>query len=159
MPSGNSLQASAGPYNSRMDPLGAFQFAVEIDGLIVGGFSEVSGIQAETKVYTYREGGENGFTHSFADSTSHSRLVLKRGMTFDGTLWEWYREVLNGAFTRRSVYVLLIGNDGETAWMWIFTNAFPVKWTGPELRAAQNEIAVETLEIVYQEALTGVRPW
>jgi len=147
------------PYSYRTNPLSAFQFAVEIDGVLVGGFSEVSGIQSETKVYTYREGGENGFTHSFPDSTAYSRLVLKRGMTFDDTLWNWYRDVINGIFTRRSMYVLLNAEDGKEAWAWSFTGAFPVKWTGPELKAAQSAVAVETVEFAYREALKSSRPW
>ena len=144
-------------HNSPADPLAAFQFVVEIDGLLVGGFSEVSGIQAETKLYTYREGGENGFTHSFPDSTSHSKLVLKRGLTFDDTLWNWYQEVLNGKFKRRSVQVILNSRNGEVAWTWGFTNAFPIKWQGPDLRALSSDVAVETIEIAYQEVLKSSR--
>jgi len=143
------------------DPLRSFQFAVEIDSIIVGGFSEVSGIQSETKVYTYREGGENAFTHSFPDSTAHSRLILKRGLTFDDTLWNWYQAVINGTVRRRSVYVLLNGEAGkmDLAWIWCFTNAFPVKWAGPDLRSERSEIAVESVELVYQETLKFSRPW
>jgi len=140
------------------DPLKAFSFSVEIDGIIVGGFSEVSGIQAETKVYTYREGGENSFTHFFPDSTAYSRLVLKRGMTFDDTLWNWYQDVANGRFARRSMYVLLNDDDGEEAWAWSFTQAFPVKWTGPELRASKSDVAIESVEFAYREAFKSSRP-
>ncbi len=38
------------PTAERKDPYLSFRFLVEIDGLVVGGFPEVSGIQAETEV-------------------------------------------------------------------------------------------------------------
>ena len=39
----------ANPGASRKDPYMAFNFVVEIEGLTVGGFSEVSGLQIETE--------------------------------------------------------------------------------------------------------------
>ena len=32
---------------------------------------------------------------------------------------------------------------------WAFTDAFPVKWTGPALNAGSNDVATETLEIAH----------
>ena len=46
---------------SRKDPFLSFNFAVEIKGLVVGGFNEVSGLQDETEVQDYREGGVNEY--------------------------------------------------------------------------------------------------
>jgi len=39
------------------DPYRSFNFAVEIDAIMVAGFSEVSGLTAETEVIEYRTGG------------------------------------------------------------------------------------------------------
>jgi len=36
---------------------------VEINGLVVGGFSEVSGLEVEIDVEEYREGGKNEYVH------------------------------------------------------------------------------------------------
>jgi phage tail-like protein len=32
---------------------------------------------------------------------------------------------------------------------WVFQEAFPIKWTGPNLNASSNQIATEQLEIVH----------
>ena len=48
------------PLAARADPYLGFRFLVEIEGLIVGGFSEVSGLQAETEFEEVREGGVAG---------------------------------------------------------------------------------------------------
>ena len=66
----------------RNDPYLGFKFLVEIEGLVVGGFSEVTGLQVETEVETYREGGLNEYVHKLAGPTRYpSNLVLKHGMT------------------------------------------------------------------------------
>ena len=48
---------------TRNDPYMSFNFFVEIEGLIVGAFTEVSGLQVETQVHDYQEGGQNEYVH------------------------------------------------------------------------------------------------
>jgi phage tail-like protein len=33
---------------------------------------------------------------------------------------------------------------------WNITDAYPVKWTGPDLRATSMEVAIETLELAHR---------
>jgi len=138
----------------RMDPLGAYRFRVEIDGLVVGGFSEVTGLQAETEVETYREGGANGFAYKLPKTTSSPNLVLKRGMTYSDLLWRWYQKVVYGAFERLSGSVILLDEWGGEARRWNFVGAYPVKWIGPELRGDQSQLAFETIELAHHGLLT-----
>jgi phage tail-like protein len=42
-----------------------------------------------------------------------------------------------------------MGQDGKAVRSWVFNEAFPIKWTGPNLNAGSNQIATETLEIVH----------
>ena len=65
----------------RKDPYLGFHFRVEIEGLVAGGFSEVSGLQAEVETEDFKEGGANGFTHKLRKPTKYPNLVLKRGLT------------------------------------------------------------------------------
>ena len=64
-----------------LEPFLAFNFAVEIEGLLVGGFSEVSGLESTIEVEEYREGGVNGFVHKLPGATTHANLVLRHGLT------------------------------------------------------------------------------
>ena len=134
----------------RSDPFTAFRFQVEIDGLIIAGFSDVSGLQAETKTYQYREGGVNNFVHKFPDCTEYPNLVLKRGLGGSDELWKWHREVVNGRFNRKNGSVLLLDDTGQVKWRWNFSMAYPVKWVGPELKADSNTVAFESVELVHQ---------
>ena len=58
-----------------LPPYQTFNFAVEIEGLLVGGFTEVSGLESEVEVEEYREGGVNGFVHKLPVRT---KFALRR---------------------------------------------------------------------------------
>jgi len=134
----------------RKDPYLTFNFLVEIDGLVVGGFSEVSGLQAEVEVQDYREGGLNDFIHRLAGPVRYpANLVLKRGLTEVQTLWLWHRDVRRGIVNRRNLSILLLDATREIVSGWNVAQAYPVRWVGPELRAEAATVAVETLELVH----------
>jgi phage tail-like protein len=135
----------------RKDPVLAFQFRVEIDGLVRGAFSEVGGLQMEVEVEDYREGGNNGYIHRLAGPARFpSNLTLKHGIADDDELWLWYRDVMNDKITRRKVSILLLDAGGAERRRWTFKEAYPVKWVGPDLRGNTAEVAVETLELVHR---------
>jgi len=133
----------------RKDPYLGFRFLVEIQGLIVGGFSEVSGLQAETEVEEIREGGINDHVHKLPKITKYPNITLKRGITDSDVLWKWHQEVISGLFMRMSGFIILLDSKGEEKWRWHFVDAYPVKWTGPDLKADSSTVAVETLELAH----------
>jgi phage tail-like protein len=125
------------------------RFLVELDGLIVGGFSEVSGIQAETEVTEYSEGGVNTHVHYWVKQTKYPRIVLKRGMTNSSELWDWYDGVVGGKISRKNGAVILNNQAGKEICRWNFFEAYPVKWLGPSLNASNGSVAIETVELVH----------
>jgi len=79
---------------NRVDPYLGFNFLVEIGSVVVGGFSEVSGLQAQVQTEEYREGRVNEYSHKLAGPTNYpSNLSLKRGITNADILWLWHREI------------------------------------------------------------------
>ena len=142
----------------RADPYLAFNFLVEIEGLLVGGFSEVTGLQVEVEVEDYKEGGLNEYVHKLAGPTRYpSNLVLKHGLMGVDTLWEWHHEVTRGIIKRRNGSIILLNSAREPMngareprWCWNFRGAYPVRWSGPDLRASSAEVAIETLELVHR---------
>jgi phage tail-like protein len=137
------------------DPYQVFSFLIEIDGLVVGGFSECSGLAIETEIFEYREGGLNEYMHSFVGSTKYTPLVLKRGLATSDELWKWYQEVITQGVNlsrvkRRSGTVYLLNQQRNSVKAWNFREAFPYKWTGPELRADASEVAFESLELAHR---------
>jgi phage tail-like protein len=135
--------------SARNDPFLAFRFEIKLDDSSVGGFSECSGIQLETEVHDYPEGGRNTHVHKFPTRTKQSNITLKRGIV-DRELWDWYYKLTQGEVQFRNGSVLVHDPSGSQVVMeWQFRQAFPCKWQGPELNATQNNVAVETLELCH----------
>jgi phage tail-like protein len=127
----------------------AYRFCVEIDQLAEAMFSECSGLQAETEVFEWEEGGQNGFKHRLPVRTKFPNLVLKRGVATI-KLWEWYQQVIDGQLKRRNLAIVLFGYGGETEVRWSITGALPIKWSGPTFKSGSAEAAIETFELVHQ---------
>jgi len=148
------------------DPVGNFRFVLELGFLQAAGFSECTGLLLETKVYEYREGGRNSHALKFPDVGSVGTITLKRGMTAgpaSDLLYLWQLDVMSGRFdpaanlNRRpadpaqdldnKVAVVLLDEIGRPLKRWQLVRPFPVKWTGPELKASASDVAIEVLEI------------
>lgn len=130
------------------DPMPASRFTLDA-GVTIGHFSHVSGLSAEYEAFEYKEGGVNDFTHVLRGRAKFPNLVLKRGITNEAALFEWFRECRDRT-ARRDVTLTLLGADGKPVRTWAFVGAFPVKWSGPEFSANANEAAVESLELAHQ---------
>lgn len=133
-----------------VDPYSAFNFVIEIHGLQVGGFSECMGLQVETEVHRYREGGVNEYEHVFWGPTKYPPLVLKHGITAIDGLWNWYLDVLERKIERLSGTIHMLDKQHQPAIRWDFKEAIPTKWTGPELRADSGTIAFESIELIHR---------
>ncbi len=136
-------------------PYTLFRFRAEIDGITVAQFSDVSGLQIETETEQYEEGGVNDFVHQLPKRTKYQRITLKHGLTDIDELWQWYQDTVSGRVRRKNGAVILMNTSGEDKWRWNFFNAYPVKWTGPDLKADGNTVAFETIELVHHGIRKG----
>ena len=134
----------------RLDPYQGFNFLIEIEGILAGGFSECSGLTVETEFFEFREGGVNGFVHKFPGPTKYPPLVLKHGLTMIDGLWRWYQDVVSGDFERKNGTIYLMNRSGFPVLWWDFKEAFPTKWTGPDLRANSGDVAFESIELAHR---------
>ncbi len=134
---------------TRPQLLTAYRFMIEIDGLLAAGFSEASGLVSETETMDYREGGLNQFVHQLPSQTKFVPIVLKRGMALSDELWQWYAAVSAGQIVRKSGSIILLNEHDEECRRWNFYDAYPTKWSGPELNAATSEVALEVVELAH----------
>lgn len=134
---------------ARKDPYLVFRFVVSFDGLPPAGFAECTGLQRETEVQEYAEGGQNDRVHKFATRTKQAPLVLKRGI-LDRELWDWFDEVAHGLARFRDGTIAMHDAAGtSTVAEWQLRGAFPTKYSGPDLSATQSAVAIETLELTH----------
>jgi len=134
----------------RLDPYQVFNFMVEIEGVLAGAFSECSGLAVETEFFDYREGGQNDYVHRLAGPTKYPPLVLKHGLTQIDGLWTWHQDIVQGNVTRQNGTIYLLDQQRIPVMWWDFKEAYPVKYTGPELRADSGAVAFESIELTHR---------
>ncbi len=148
----------------RFDPAPTYLFYVEISGLIVGLFTEVSGIGGSRKIETIQEGGLNDAIHNLPGQVEFNRISFKRGMTVSNELWNWFNtgiydfkvkrlnlSIIQGA-SGQSVMSLIPGSGGYgVVKRWNVVNAYPASWKLSDLNVNDvNSVAIESLEIVHE---------
>lgn len=137
------------------DPYASCCFVLEIDGIRAAGFSDCSGLQMETKVFEYKEGGNNKTTLRFPEHTSYGNVTLKRGIIASNELLRWQADVARGNFSDRprdgiNFAIIFLDEQGFELKRWNLIRAYPVKWMGPDLKASASEIAIESVEIAHE---------
>ena len=138
------------PGARHLDPFTTFNFAVEIEGLLVGGFSDVSGLDSQIEVEDYQEGGVNGFAHKLPGRTTYSDLELRHGLTAISTLWNWYHNTTRGVIQRKNGSIVLLDERQIPVMWWNFRNAIPVRWAGPTFDAKNDEVGFESISLAHE---------
>jgi phage tail-like protein len=137
--------------DKRNDPYRACNFAIEIDGIPSGAFSEVSGLTADGDAVDYREGTDlQHNVRKLVGLRKYTNLTLKRGYTPDNTLWQWYGNIMNGQPDRRNVTIVLMNEAREPVLRWHAENVWPNKIEGFSGKASGNEVAMESVELVHE---------
>jgi len=138
--------------NARIDPFPRYNFLVEIEGIKRAGFMKVSGLEEETEVREYREGGDNTTVRKLAGLNSFAPVVLEMGSTFDTELWDWRQKIKkNGAQgNRKPISIVQQDESRKEVKRWNVFDAWPSKFTAPEFDASSSENAVESVEIQHE---------
>jgi phage tail-like protein len=139
------------PYNQPP----AFYFRVLFDGDISNdtSFMEVRGIESELSTETYTELNENRFEYKLPTKAKNKNLVLKRGIAKNTSpLVKWCKKVLEDyqiPITTKTIQVSLLNANAQPIRMWVFNNAYPVKWSVGDFESKKNDLAIETIEFAY----------
>ncbi len=140
----------------RNDPYAVYNFEILINGIsedgkaVKGSFSEVTGLDLEITPIDYRNGSEEIVVRKLPGLKKFPNLVLKRGIIGDLALWKWILQGANGQTLRTSGSILLLDENRQEAMRWNFTRGWPAKYSGPQLGAIKNEVALESLEIAHE---------
>lgn len=134
----------------------AATFLVEVDGVEIGRFMEISGLEVTVETETINEGGQNGFAHQVPRGMTWPNVTLKRGVTQGNGLFDWLAKASGEQFAangnkveRHTAAITLIGPGGDRLRAWEFDGALPVKWTGPDFSVTSSDPAIETLEFAH----------
>ena len=135
-----------------IDPYMGFNYKLELGGITAGAFSECTGLSAETDVAEYRDGTDTELTvRKQPGLYKYGNITLKRGITTNKELFDWFKTGMDADIDRKeSVSIVLNDEKGEEKVRWNLVNAWPSKWSGPDLKASGSEIAIETLEFCHE---------
>jgi len=136
------------------DALAGYSFSVEIDGVTIAQFKEVSGLSAEIQTIEHRENKVGGLPvlKQLPGAKKWGNLTLKRGRTDNKALWDWIKSVQDGnmqAARKNGSVVLMDYQHGETS-RFSFINAWPSKVSIGSLNAGGNDILLEEVTIVHE---------
>ena len=141
----------------RNDPYPGHNFQVVVTGVsddgsaVSGAFSEVSGLEATIEAIPYRNGNEDLTVRKIAGLKTFTNITCKRGATGHVEFWNWIKQALDGQVQRADGSIILQDENQAEVMRWNFSRGWPCKYTGPTFNAANNEIAMESLEICVEE--------
>jgi phage tail-like protein len=114
------------------------------------GFSECTGLEMQLEVQELNQGGGNDGTLKFPTRIKPATLVLKRGLTTDTTLWQWFYSYVQGYGKRRDGTITVNDAAHNQVTVWGFRRGLPTKYSGPQLNAGHSAVAIETVEIAHE---------
>ena len=131
-------------------PQPAYHFRVDWGGTRIG-VSEVSGLSIERAVTEHFDGSDPVSTaRKMPGIVKFTNIVLKRGLVSgDNEFFEWFNTAQLNTVERRDMTIMLLDEQHQPRVVWKVRNAFPCKYSGPELRANSSAAAFETLELAH----------
>ena len=131
-------------------PIPKFHFQADWGGVRIG-FTEVSGLDAETEVIEYRDGASPEYSkRKIPGMQKYPNVTLKRGVfASDNDYFKWWNTVALNTVERRSVTISLLNEKHEPVMVWKVKNAWPAKIASTDLKADGNEIAIESIELAH----------
>ena len=145
-------------------PFTAFNFAVEInvegvaERVVDASFAECDGLEMTMDVKTIREGGNNGKQIRLTGPLTFGQVTMKRGMTANLELWDWFNLMLTDQSLRANAEVVIFAADGKTERArFLLSRCLPVKLKSPALNAKDGAVAIEEFQLAY-EKLTLKKP-
>jgi phage tail-like protein len=113
------------------------------------GFSEVGRLSSETDARLPSQERVHRF----------GTVVLRRALTRSSELYDWRRNIVTGQDDRRPVTIRLLDAAGRgVVNSWRLEGAWPCRWSGPSLNASGKDVAIEELELAYDDLVWLAEP-
>src|SRR4030095_2401668 len=114
-------------------------------------FAECDGLEMTMEPKTVREGGNNTQQIRLVGPVSYGNLTLKRGMTPNLDLWNWFLAA-SGSAARGALaqgVIIMLDAGKRPSLIFNFTDCLPIKIKAPALNAKDGLVAIEEMQIAY----------
>ena len=147
-------------------PLTKMNFLVTVATIAgTAAFSEVTGVEGTVDVIEFRQGNAGSLAPvKIPGLVKHGNVTLKMGYIIESPFKTWIQECVSevrGQIPRYDVTIELIDiNPGAPNQLvttvtgtrtWTLTNAWVTKYSAPDLDAKTSDVAIESVEIAYEE--------
>lgn len=137
------------------DAYAGYKFSIEIDGVSIGQFQEVSGITSELDVIELKSNTADGkyILHKLPGNRKPPTITLKRGKDSSMELWQWHQKIAQGkvADARKNGSIVVYDYAAKEGSRYNFINAWPSKVTVSAMKAGANEVLMEEVTIVCED--------
>lgn len=130
------------------------KFRIEIEGVTQGAFMACDGLEARIDVVDFHD-GDDLLARKRPGRTRYANVVLRRGMTFNVELWNWFKTVADGRVERKAGSIIVCGDDASELFRYNFFEAWPCRWKSLELDAGTPGSLVEEIEIAVEKIERG----
>lgn len=142
------------------DPWNNHYFALEIDGEEVAHFQEATGFKSATTTFEIEEGGRNGATIKRPGQSKWGTITLKFQVNASQRLVEWRDAYVQDKFVDGirpdcTGAIVIKDLDGMELRRYSMTEVWPVSWEGPALNSTASGLALDTLEIAFDQVVLG----
>jgi phage tail-like protein len=150
-PATSPAEPGAAPGGGWTDPIRGYNFRLEIQGVTAGHFTECTGLGIKVDAIRYREAGGAGVVHRVPGQVDYGDVTLSYGLTQTHELFDWFMTAVEGSVQRKNVSILMLDSAGVNEVLrWNLNNAWPSAWRGAALDALGQEIAIESVTLVFE---------
>ncbi len=137
----------------RRDPYVGYNFRMEIDGVEVAGFREISGLKMNTEVVEYFDGDNvNTTVKKIPGITNYSNVTCKRGISEGIDLYEWCKNINDQSreIERKDITINFLDSAGEPQKTYTLYEAWPCGYSVSDFNASENALGMEEIEFVIE---------
>lgn len=128
-------------------------FSLSIDGLSLGYFTGCSGIGVDLEPITFKEGnGSQIIERKRPGRPKYGEVVLKRGLTQNRVLYDWFDEVVKAASSPpyKTASIVIYGRESNEVARFNLTQCWPSKLSVSDLSAGSDDVMIEEVTIQHE---------
>ncbi len=131
------------------DYIGAYNFAVVIDGVDAGYFNAVSGLEAYTEIIEWQDGPDT-VIRKRPGREGFKNVVLTKGYMATTILSDWFEALRLGQYERKQISIILNDDVGGEIKRWNLFECFPARWGMKGLNGNESAPVEEYVEIAFE---------
>lgn len=133
-------------------PFKKYNYVVAIDGVKQAGFSEISASDTEVQPIEYREGNAKYMTPGkLSGLVKYGNVTMKWGISDNKEFADWIKKCEGGETERKTIAIQLMDDTNtQVKAQWELVEAWPTKYTAPDFKATDNEVAYESIDFCHE---------